>query len=126
MIWDPPAAGYSHATSAQALAALTDSSAAPRVRLSGIHAGLRAGFLSRAAHGDGVRQDMNGFIHAPATRPVPIPLREILPWLAFAGVLALLLIYFLGAEQGATALISGHYVHEYVHDGRHLLAFPCH
>jgi putative cobalt transporter subunit CbtB len=69
---------------------------------------------------------MNGFIHAPATRPVPIPIREILPWAAFAGTLALLLIFFIGAEQGATALISGHYVHEYVHDGRHLLAFPCH
>jgi Probable cobalt transporter subunit (CbtB) len=45
---------------------------------------------------------------------------------AFAGVLALLLVYFIGAEQGATALISGHYIHEFVHDGRHLLAFPCH
>jgi hypothetical protein len=69
---------------------------------------------------------MNGFIDVPATRSVPIPIREIFPWAAFAGVLALLLIYFIGAEQGATALISGHYVHEYVHDGRHLLAFPCH
>jgi Probable cobalt transporter subunit (CbtB) len=73
-----------------------------------------------------VRQDMSDFIQASATRPVPIPLREILPWAVFAGVLALLFIYFLGAEQGATALISGRYVHEFVHDGRHLLAFPCH
>jgi hypothetical protein len=113
---------------APAFAALTDSSAAPRVRLSGILAGLAwASFPERRTEaGHLVRQDMNGFIHAPATRPVPIPVREILPWLAFAGLLALLLIYFLGAEQGATALISGHYVHEYVHDGRHLLAFPCH
>jgi hypothetical protein len=98
------------------------------VRLSGILAGLAsASFPERRTEaGHPVRQDMNGFIHAPATRPVPIPVREILPWLAFAGLLALLLIYFLGAEQGATALISGHYIHEYVHDGRHLLAFPCH
>jgi hypothetical protein len=73
-----------------------------------------------------VRQDMSDFIQASATRPVPIPLHEILPWAVFAGVLALLFIYFVGAEQGATALISGHYVHEFVHDGRHLLAFPCH
>jgi hypothetical protein len=28
--------------------------------------------------------------------------------------------------QGATSLISGMYVHEFVHDGRHLLGFPCH
>jgi cobalt transporter subunit CbtB len=38
----------------------------------------------------------------------------------------LLLIYFVGAEQGATALIHGRAVHEFVHDGRHLLGFPCH
>jgi hypothetical protein len=125
-----PGAGHLHAISAQALAALTDSSAAPRVRHSRSLAGLaRASFPERRTEiGHPVRQDMNGFIHihAPATRPVPIPIREIFPWAAFAGVLALLLIYFIGAEQGATALISGHYVHEYVHDGRHLLAFPCH
>jgi Probable cobalt transporter subunit (CbtB) len=98
------------------------------VRLSRFRAGLaRASFAARRTEkGHLVRLDMNGFILAPATRPVPIPIREILPWAAFAGILALLLIYFIGAEQGATALISGHYVHEYVHDGRHLLAFPCH
>jgi Probable cobalt transporter subunit (CbtB) len=72
------------------------------------------------------RQDMRGFIQAQATPPVPIPIGEILPWLAFAGIIGLLLIYFVGAEEGATALISGSYVHEFVHDGRHLLAFPCH
>lgn len=68
---------------------------------------------------------MSNVIDAPAP-PVAIPVREILPWLAFAGTLALLVIYFIGAEQGATALISGQYVHETVHDGRHLLGFPCH
>jgi hypothetical protein len=61
-----------------------------------------------------------------AIRPVAIPLRAILPWAVFAGILALLAIYFIGAEQGATALISGHMIHEFVHDGRHLLGFPCH
>jgi hypothetical protein len=55
-----------------------------------------------------------------------LPLGEILPWAIFAGLLLLLAIYFVGAEQGATALISGAYVHEFVHDGRHLLGFPCH
>ena len=62
---------------------------------------------------------------APA-EPAVIPLREILPWAIFVGLLALLAIYFVGAEQGATSLISGMYVHEFVHDGRHFLAFPCH
>lgn len=65
---------------------------------------------------------------APVPAPIParIPLREVLPWAVFAGVLALVLLYFVGAEQGATSIISGHYVHEFVHDGRHLLGFPCH
>nr|WP_201772068.1 CbtB domain-containing protein [Kutzneria albida] len=58
--------------------------------------------------------------------PVRIPLREVLPWAVFIGVLAVVLLYFVGAEQGATSLVSGHYVHEFVHDGRHLLGFPCH
>lgn len=63
---------------------------------------------------------------APAL-PVPvIPVRELLPWAIFAGLLLLLAIYFVGAEEGATSLISGMYVHEFVHDGRHLLGFPCH
>ena len=44
----------------------------------------------------------------------------------FAGLILLLAIYFVGTEQGATSLISGTYVHELVHDGRHLLGFPCH
>jgi hypothetical protein len=69
---------------------------------------------------------MSDVVHAPAVRPVPIPVRAILPWLAFGGVLGLLMIYFVGAEQGATSLIFGHYIHEYVHDGRHLMGFPCH
>jgi hypothetical protein len=60
------------------------------------------------------------------TAPTPIPVRQILPWAAFLAVLAVLLIYFVGAEEGATSIISGHYIHEFVHDGRHLMGFPCH
>ena len=63
--------------------------------------------------------------HSPPA-PISIPVRELLPWAIFAGVLALVLVYFVGAEQGATSLISGNVVHEFVHDGRHLLGFPCH
>ena len=61
----------------------------------------------------------------PGLAPVAIPIREILPWLLF-GVVMLLALYFVGAEEGATSLIPGMYVHEFVHDGRHLLGFPCH
>lgn len=55
-----------------------------------------------------------------------VPLREITPWAVFLGVLAVVLLYFVGAEQGAMSVFSGEYVHEYVHDARHLLGFPCH
>lgn len=58
--------------------------------------------------------------------PITIPVRDILPWAIFVGLLALLAIYFVGAEQGATSIIPGMYIHEFVHDGRHFLAFPCH
>lgn len=62
----------------------------------------------------------------PVAQPTPIPLRELLPWIVFGGLLLLLAIYFVGAEQGATSLVPGMYVHEFAHDGRHLLGFPCH
>ena len=62
-----------------------------------------------------------GHIAAP-----PIPVREILRWFIFGGLLLVLAIYFVGAEEGATSLVRGMYVHEFVHDGRHLLGFPCH
>jgi hypothetical protein len=63
---------------------------------------------------------------APPISVTPIPVREWLPWAIFAGLILLLAIYFVGAEEGATSLIGGMYVHEFVHDGRHLLGFPCH
>ena len=63
---------------------------------------------------------------APSAKPVAILIREILPWAIFGGLLLMLAIYFTGVEQGATSLIKGMYVHEFVHDGRHLLGFPCH
>ncbi len=57
--------------------------------------------------------------------PAPIALGAIVPWAVFA--LALLaLVYLVGAEQGATAVVPGMSVHEWMHDGRHLLGFPCH
>jgi hypothetical protein len=63
---------------------------------------------------------------APSAPTVAIPVRELLPWAIFAGLLLLLALYFVGAEQGAVSLFSGTTVHEFLHDGRHLLGFPCH
>ena len=62
----------------------------------------------------------------PSPAPLAIPVREILPWAVFGGLLCLLALYFVGVEQGATSIFPGLYIHEFVHDGRHLLGFPCH
>lgn len=56
----------------------------------------------------------------------PIPLREAAPWVIFGALMFALLLYFVGSEQGATAVFAGETIHEFVHDGRHLLGFPCH
>jgi hypothetical protein len=58
--------------------------------------------------------------------PAAIPIRGVLPWAIFGGLLLMLAIYFVGVEEGATSIVPGMYVHEFVHDGRHLLGFPCH
>ncbi|QNE73535.1 CbtB-domain containing protein [Streptomyces finlayi] len=56
----------------------------------------------------------------------PVSLKALAPWAVFFGMLMLVLLYFVGAEQGAISVIAGEGVHEWVHDGRHLLGFPCH
>ena len=48
-------------------------------------------------------------------------------WLSLSAFLALVLLYFLGVDQGATSVLGDNvYIHEFVHDARHLLGFPCH
>ena len=70
---------------------------------------------------------MSAITHTPERAlPVPVPLGQLLPWALFAGLIFLIAIYFIGVEEGAFSVVNGIYVHEYVHDGRHLLGFPCH
>jgi len=57
---------------------------------------------------------------------VAIPVKDVLPWAILGGLAVVLAFYFVGAEQGATHLFSGMSIHEFVHDARHLLGFPCH
>jgi putative cobalt transporter subunit CbtB len=48
-------------------------------------------------------------------------------WLSVTAFLALLVLYFVGMDQGATSIFgSDTHVHEFMHDARHLLGFPCH
>lgn len=51
-------------------------------------------------------------------------LRRVL-WLTGSAFLALLILYVVGLDQGATSIFgSDTHIHEFVHDARHLLGFP--
>jgi hypothetical protein len=58
--------------------------------------------------------------------PPAISFREIWPWMILFAALLLVQLYLVGMDEGAASLVPGHSVHEWVHDGRHLLGFPCH
>lgn len=48
-------------------------------------------------------------------------------WLTGTVVVALIAYYFLGYDQGAVSMFGADtHVHEFLHDARHLLGFPCH
>jgi hypothetical protein len=63
---------------------------------------------------------------APTIEIPSIPLAELAPWAIFFGLLATLVIFFISADQGAFSIPAGTAIHEWVHDGRHLLGYPCH
>jgi hypothetical protein len=59
--------------------------------------------------------------------PVDLSATKAALWLTLTAVLALMVLYFVGVDQGATSVFGDNmYIHEFVHDGRHLLGFPCH
>ncbi|MDX6245676.1 MAG: hypothetical protein QOE76_3399 [Frankiales bacterium] len=59
--------------------------------------------------------------------PVVLPISKAAIWLVGTALMALGVYYFVGVDQGATS-VFGHNmaIHEFVHDARHLLGFPCH
>jgi hypothetical protein len=62
-----------------------------------------------------------------ASTPIVIPLSRAGFWLFGTALLAMLIYYFIGVDQGAFSIFgSDMHVHEFVHDGRHFLGFPCH
>ncbi|MGH3600633.1 MAG: CbtB domain-containing protein [Pseudonocardiaceae bacterium] len=68
-------------------------------------------------------------IPASTTRPTPVvlPVSTAALWLAGTLIFALALYYFIGVDQGATSVFgSDMHIHEFVHDARHFLGFPCH
>lgn len=62
---------------------------------------------------------------APAIHPPKIEFGQTWPY-AILAVALMALVYMVGADEGAAAVVPGSIVHEFVHDGRHLLGFPCH
>ncbi|MCW2831844.1 MAG: cobalt transporter [Aeromicrobium sp.] len=63
---------------------------------------------------------------APEVEIPSIPVAQLAPWAAFVFLVAAIVLFFISADQGAVSLASGTAIHEWVHDGRHLLGFPCH
>lgn len=55
-----------------------------------------------------------------------IPVGTLAPWAIFTFLLAAIVVFFISADQGAISIPAGTAIHEWVHDGRHLLGFPCH
>jgi hypothetical protein len=55
-----------------------------------------------------------------------IPLRQLAPWLVLGALFAMSVVVLISSVQGAITIPAGTAIHEWVHDGRHLLGFPCH
>jgi hypothetical protein len=48
-------------------------------------------------------------------------------WLIGTVAVVLMLYYIIGVDQGAYSIFGNSmFIHEFVHDARHLLGFPCH
>jgi cobalt transporter subunit CbtB len=70
---------------------------------------------------------MSSALTIPQSKSAAIPVAETMPWLIGAAVVGLLLYYFVGIDQGATSVFCDNmYIHEFAHDARHFLGFPCH
>jgi hypothetical protein len=57
-----------------------------------------------------------------------LPISQATLWLSIATLLALSAYYFIGVDEGAMSVFGPNtmVVHEFVHDARHFLGFPCH
>ncbi|MDQ1744371.1 MAG: hypothetical protein QOE23_2710 [Pseudonocardiales bacterium] len=59
--------------------------------------------------------------------PVVVPVSTAALWLVGALFLALAMYFLVGVDQGAVSVFGQNSnIHEFVHDARHLLGFPCH
>lgn len=59
--------------------------------------------------------------------PVVVPVSTAALWVVGALFLALAMYFLVGVDQGAVSVFGQNSnIHEFVHDARHLLGFPCH
>ncbi len=63
----------------------------------------------------------------PTSTPIVISLPRVAIQLTMIAFLALVAYYFIGVDEGLVSVFGNTArVHEFVHDGRHFLGFPCH
>ncbi|HEX9539355.1 MAG TPA: CbtB-domain containing protein [Streptosporangiaceae bacterium] len=61
------------------------------------------------------------------TGPIALPISRGMLWLIGTALAALAVYYFIGVDEGAVSVFGKSMViHEFVHDSRHFLGFPCH
>jgi Probable cobalt transporter subunit (CbtB) len=68
-------------------------------------------------------------LSAPTAVPTPVvlPVSKAVLWLVGSTLVALAIYYFIGVDQGAYSVFGNDmHIHEFVHDSRHFLGFPCH
>jgi hypothetical protein len=59
--------------------------------------------------------------------PLVLPVHKVWLLLGTTVLLALAVLYFIGVDQGAVSVFGRDmHIHEFVHDARHFLGFPCH
>jgi hypothetical protein len=70
---------------------------------------------------------MSSTTPAASATPVVLAPAKAAAWLITTAFAALFVYFLIGIDQGATHLFGQNmYLHEFVHDGRHFLGFPCH
>ena len=62
-----------------------------------------------------------------SAHPSTLSISASLGWMITMVVAGLLAYYFVGVDQGAVSVFGQDtHIHEFVHDARHFLGFPCH
>jgi hypothetical protein len=66
-------------------------------------------------------------VKKPVAAPTPLSHNRVLLLVSLTVFFALAAYYFVGVDEGMTSVFGKTLViHEWVHDARHFLGFPCH